>query len=156
VAVGYGRLLMADAPAGSLSLAGGLDYPLAGPWRAGADVGYSLLGSRVLTSGSQAGELDYSVFEALALLHWAPRRGPLGRLSLGPGVFHARADLTSSAPASFSPLAVEETAMGAALSATLMSRKPDPVRAGLELGLRTVLLPDDPWTLLSGRFTIHY
>jgi hypothetical protein len=168
LSLGYGKLIITEAPGGSLSFAAGLDYPLAAAWRAGVEFEYSLLGTRLIERGSQAGELDYSVFDVLALLHWTPPRGPVGNVSLGPGVFHARADLTSSAPAAFDDLAVERTAAGVALSVTLMPRSAAPVRGGLELGVRTMWLPDprhlwmpgglpeDSWTLVSGRLTVHY
>ena len=148
----------ATRPAGSLTVAGGVDYPVAATMRAGVDIGYYLLGSATAESGSLLAELDYSVFEALALVHWVPpwRGGPLGRVSLGPGVFHARADLSSTGAPAFSDLAVEQTVGGGVVALTFIQRKPAPVRLGLEAGARRVFLRGDDWTILSARLTMHY
>ncbi|HEY3217000.1 MAG TPA: hypothetical protein VGK93_10960 [Candidatus Eisenbacteria bacterium] len=155
--VGYAKLLVTSAPGGSMSASGGLDYPLTQALRLGAEVGYDLLGSRTEERGSLVGQLDYSLFETLALLHWSPERaGPIERLSIGPGVFNARADLTSSGAAAFSDLPVEQTAAGAAMGLTLMSRKPAPVRLGFELAGRLVWLRKEDWSLLKGRVVVHY
>ena len=154
---GYARLMADSLPAGSMTVAGGVDYPIGRTLRIGMDIGYHLLGSRTAESGSLLAELDYSVFEALALIHWAPPwRGPLGRVSFGPGVFHARADLSSTGAPAFSGLAVEQTVGGAGLALTLVQRKPAPVRLGLEAGARLVLLRGDDWTVLGARLTMHY
>jgi len=155
--VGYAKLLVASAPGGSMSVLGGLDYPLNPALRLGAEVSYDLLGSRTEERGSLVAQLDYSVFEALALLHWSPARaGPIERLTMGPGVFNARADLTSSGAPAFSDLPVEQTAGGLALGLTLMSRGPGPVRVGFELGGRLVLLREEDWTLVKGCMVVHY
>ena len=155
--VGFAKLLVASAPGGSLSAAGGLDYPLTRTLRLGGEVGYDLLGSRIEERGSLVAQLDYSVFETLVLLHWSPARaGLLERLTIGPGVFNARADLTSSGAPAFKDLPVEQTAAGLALGLTLMSRRPSPVRVGFELGGRLVLLRDEDWTLVKGRLVVHY
>jgi hypothetical protein len=157
LAFGYGYLFADGSPGGSLSIAGGLDVPLAPSLRAGVDVGYNLLGTRTEERGTLIAELDYGVFEALALLHWSPGwRGPLGRISIGPGVFNARADLSSSGGAAFSDLAVEETVAGGALALTFVSRNPSPVRVGLELGARVLFLDKETWTVATGRLAFLY
>jgi len=155
LAVGYAKLLNRGAPGGSMMVGAGVDLPVRGTLRAGADVGFALLGSRIVERGSLAADLDYSLFEAVAFAHWKPPDGPL-RVSLGPGLFHVRADLSSSGPAAFSDLAVEETAPGAALGVTLMTRRESLLRAGFELGVRAVWLPDGTWTVALGRLTVHY
>ena len=60
LSIGYGKLLIADAPGGSMSMGVGLDYPLAPTLRAGLDLGYDLLGSRTVQRGSLFGAVDYS------------------------------------------------------------------------------------------------
>src|SRR6185503_6902493 len=68
--LGYAHVFADDAPGGSLSIGTGLDVPVATNLRAGLDVGYHLLGSRTLIQGSLSSGLDFSVFEALALVRW--------------------------------------------------------------------------------------
>jgi hypothetical protein len=171
ISVGYGALVADGAPGGSMSFAGGVEYPVGGNLTAGIEIGSSLLGTRVIDSGSLGAEVDYSLFEAVAFARWTPSGVPL-TIALGPGVFHARADLTSSGAAGFSDFALEETRGGVAVDLTLIQRKPAPVRAGLELGLRTLWLPavdpsaavpvstptltDGTWTMVSARLAIHY
>jgi len=156
--VGYARLFTEASPAGSFSLGAGLDYPLAGEWRAGVALGYDLLGGRVVERGSLIANVDYSVFEMLALVHCGPSRlGPVGRLSFGAGLFSARAELsTGGGGASFSDLAVEEVAPGIALGATLIRRGDAPVRIGFEAGVSVAFLENETWTVAAARLAIHY
>ncbi|HYM80558.1 MAG TPA: hypothetical protein VEY91_03985 [Candidatus Limnocylindria bacterium] len=158
LAVGYGKLFTGSAPGGSLSIAGGIDYPLTSTLASGVDVGYHLLGSRTEVRGSLLADVDYSLFEATALLHWTPPwSGPVGRLSAGAGMFNARADLsTSGGGIGFSDLAVGETVPGLAFGATLVSRKPSPLRLGLELSGRMALVEDETWTVGVARIAVHY
>jgi len=171
--VGYAKLFIEDAPGGSISATGGLDHPLWGDFRVGADVGYHLLGSRNETRGSLFASVDYSVFEAALLLHWNPRGwAPLGRVSVGPALMSLRAELsTAGGGAAFSDLAVEEVVPGAAFDVTLMSTRPMPVRVGLELGTRIGFRSNvgfidtggvvpapvaKTWTLATARVAFHY
>jgi hypothetical protein len=158
LSIGYARLLVADAPGGSMSFAGGVDAPLPGPFRVGVDVGYSLLGSRTVERGSLAASLDYNLFEAVLFGHWFPSRlGPVERVSFGPALLSARAELsTSGVGASFSDLPVEDVAGGLALDVTLMKRAPAPVRVGLELGGRIGFVERQNWTLVNARVAFHY
>lgn len=161
--LGYSRLFVSqgesasmtrETPAGSLSAGIGLDLPVAGGLRAGVDVGYHLLGSRTLVQGSLSSGLDYSVFEALAVVHWTAG-GPL-RLTAGPGLFIVHADLASSPiGAAFSDLAVSETRLGGAFGVTLATRT-GVVRAGLEAGARIVPLEGETWTLALVRLALQY
>ena len=148
------------APGGSMEVAAGLDLPIDTNLRAGIEAGIDLLGSSAIERGSLLGELDYSVFELLGLVHYAPSwGGPLSRISLGPGMFKARADLSSSGAAAFEDLPVREWAPGVAGSVTLMSRKPTKVSAGLEVGGRYLFMSDeaaDDWFIASARVVIHY
>src|SRR5689334_5510365 len=92
--LGYAKLFAGQSPAGSLSIGAGIEHPLRANLDAGVDVGYHLLGTRTLVQGTLSSGLDYSVVEALALLHWVtPARGPQVILSGGPGLFVARANL---------------------------------------------------------------
>lgn len=161
LALGFSHLSTSDTsatPGGSLSFGGGVDVPIAPRLRAGVDVGYHLLGSRTLVQGSLTSGIDYSVFEALALLHWSPlERGPELVLSGGPGLFSVKAELAAtSIGLAFSPQAVDETRAGGAISLTLARRRPAPVRAGIELGLRVVPLERTTWTLASARIALLY
>ena len=103
-------------------------------------------------------DVDYSMFDAIALVHWTPPwPGPVGRISAGAGVFSAAATLaTSGGGAGFSDLAVEETVPGFSLSATLISRKPSTLRLGLELGGRLALVENEPWSAAQARIAVHY
>ena len=74
-----------------------------------------------------------AVFSGEPLLaHWTPSMlGPVGRVSFGPALVSARAELsTSGGGAAFSKLAIEEVAPGLAVEATLMQTQPRPVRTG--------------------------
>jgi hypothetical protein len=156
--LGYAKLFASQAPGGSLSVGAGADLPVSGGLRAGLDLGYHLLGSQTLVQGTLSTGLDYSLFEALAQLHWAPGSGePQVILAGGPGLFVARANLASSpVGASFSHHAIEESSPGFALSATVARRRLSPVRIGLEAGLRIVPLDAETWTLATARIAILY
>lgn len=161
LAIGYGRVFSSDTtdtPGGSLSMGAGLDYPIGAGLRAGVDIGYHSLGTVMLDQGSISTELDFSVLEALALVHWFPSAG--GRrfvLSGGPGMFSARAILASSpVGAIFSRSAIDQWRAGAAVSASIVRRQASPVRVGLEAGARVVPLERFTWTLAMARVVIHY
>lgn len=164
LSVGYGTLLVEDAPGGSISMAAGLDVPVARAFRVGLDVGYDLLGSRTVQRGSYFASVDYGAFQTAAFLHWLPARGPVRRVSLGPALVSRHGDLSvTSGGAAFSDLAVHETAGALAAQVTLMSAKPAPVRLGLEVGAHSTPkgLPSFPWvsgdwTVLQIRATVHY
>jgi hypothetical protein len=155
---GYAKLAITDAPGGSISLATGVDYAVARSLRVGLDVGYDLLGSNTVQRGSQFASVDYSDLGATLFLHWLPPRGPVRRVSIGPTLVSAHADLSVTAGgASFSDLAVQQSGGGLAAAITLAPSKPVPVRAGLELGARHAFLNGrDDWTLLTARVAVHY
>jgi hypothetical protein len=161
LAIGFAHVSSSDTtatPSGSISIGGGVDLPVRPRLRAGLDVGYHLLGSRTLVQGSLTSGIDYSLFEALALVHWSPLdRGPELVVSAGPGLFNARAELAAtSIGLAFTPQAIDQTRAGAALALTVTRRRPAPVRVGLELGLRLVPLERATWTVLSARVAMRY
>jgi len=158
LAAGYGKLFVQDAPGGSLSLGAGVDYPIARSLRLGLAIGSHLLGSRTVERGSLLSDVDYGMFETVVLLHWTPPwPGPVGLISVGPGVFNARADLSASAGgAEFEDLAVHETRPGFTALATFISRKPSPLRLGLELGAHVAFTHDETWTVGTARVTVRY
>jgi len=158
LAIGYASLYATDAPGGSLSAEGAVDYPLAASWRLGAGVGYDLFGSQTAERGSFVANVDYSLLHVDLQAHWQPPfAANIARVSFGPSLFNAHADVSSSgAGASFTDLAVHEVCGGASFDVTLMKQKPAPVRAGLELGSRVACVAGDPWTVTMVRFAVHY
>ena len=159
LALGYAQLFLTDAPGGSISFAGGIDAPVAKDLRAGVEIGFDLLGSRTarLENSTVAADLDYSAFEALAMLHWQPSfPGPLGRLSAGAGVFGAKAALSSVAAAQYEHLAVDDVVGGFAATATFIQRRPALVRVGLETGARLLLVPEEWWVVAHARLAFHF
>jgi hypothetical protein len=157
LSIGYAKLLADQAPGGSFSVAAGVDLPVAPALRIGPAVGLHLLGSRTVVRGSLVATVDYTTFEAVLFAHWVPPAGPVGRVSVGPALISARAELsTSGGGAAFSDLAVEEYAPGVALDATVISRHASPVRVGLELGGRIGFLAGDDWKIASARLAFHY
>lgn len=158
LALGFGAVISDSlAPGGSLSVAAGVDYPLAARWRVGPTLSIDLLGSSAVTRGSIRAGLDYSLFEAAMLFTYLPAHGPVGRVSLGPGIASPRADLSISAGgAGFTDLAVSEVKPELALDVTLMPPHMTIVGVGVELGTRFMQTSQGPWTLLTGRLSVHY
>ena len=98
-------------------------------------------------------------FETALLVHWKPEHlGPIARISFGPALESARAELaTSGGGIPFTKFAVEQVAPGTALDVTLMKGSShSPVIAGLELGIHTAYLPSETWTIANLRLAIHY
>lgn len=157
LSVGYSQLLIENAPGGNISFAGGIDLPVTTTLRAGMEVGVNLLGGKTVSDGSLLADLDYSALEILALAHWQPAwRGPIGRVSFGPGLVAARADLSSIGAAQFESLGVREVAPAVAAGVTLMKRSPAPVRVGLEANTRFAFVSNETWTLIQARLVFHY
>lgn len=156
--VGYARVFSDSlAPGGSISAGGGIEYPLSQRWLLGGSVAFNLLGSSVAHRGSVTAGLDYSMFDAALLATWLPPRGPFARVSFGPGIASARAELAvAGGGALFRDLPVGEVVPDFAAQATLMSRKPRLVSVGLEIGTRIVPVEQGTWTLLSTRLAIHF
>jgi len=158
LSVGYGRVFSDSlAPAGSISAAVGLEYPIASRWRLGPVAAFNLLGSSIVRRGSVTAGLDYSMFDAALLATYLPARGPFTRLSIGPGVASARAELAvAGGGALFRDLPVGEVRPEFAAEATLMSRRQTIVAIGAELGLRVVPVEQGTWTLMTARLAVHF
>lgn len=158
VSLGYAHLFSdSTSPGGSLSVAGGVDYPIRAGLRIGPVVAISLLGTHDVTRGSVVAGLDHSLLEGALQLHWLPRTGPVTRVSFGPGVAAARVALQVGAGgAGFLDLAVDEVRPELALDVSAVPRRHQIVGVGLEAGLRYVPVGRTDWWLTSVRFTIHY
>lgn len=159
--LGFSHLFVSDTtstPGGSVSFGAGADIPIHSRLRAGIDMGYHLLGSQTLTQGTLSSGIDYSLFEAIAFLHWSPLdHGPDLVVSVGPGLFHTKAELASSSVGlAFTPYAVNETKVGGALFVTALRRKPSPVRPGIVLGVRVIPLENVTWTVGSAGIALAY
>jgi hypothetical protein len=157
--IGYAKLFIGEAPGGSMSIAGGVEYPVATTIDVGIDIGYHLMGSRTeIRDDILLADVDYSLFEVSVLAYWTPPwPGPVGRLSFGPGLYSARAELsTSGGGAGFSDLAVDEAIPGLSFGAELVTRKASPLRVGLELGGRVAFVADETWSGAVARAVFHY
>jgi hypothetical protein len=158
LAVGYGKLFIGEPPGGSMSMAGGVELPITDAFSSGIEVGYHLMGSHTELRGSLLADVDYSLFETSLLLYWTPPwRGPVGRISFGPGLYNARAELSASGGgAGFTDLAVDQTAAGLAAGVEFLSRKPSVLRLGAELGARLAFVSDEAWSGAVARVVVHY
>ena len=158
VSIGYGYLFSDSlSPGGSISVAGGVDYPVGARWRVGPVIGIALLGSSDVTRGSVTAGLDYSMLDVALQLHWLPSSGPITRLSLGPGVASARSALQVGAGgAGFLDLAVDELQPEVAFDVSALPRRQHIVAVGLEAGVRFVPVERVNWTVTTIRRTIHY
>ncbi len=155
---GYAKLVSDSlAPAGSLSVAAGLEYPLRPNWRLGPTASFNLLGSSTTKRGSVTAGIDYSVVDVAFMATYFPKRTWVSRVSFGPGVASAHADLAVSAGgAAFRDLAVAQGTPEFALDVTMMPRRMQVVGIGAEFGTR--ILPTDPgvWSVWTGRVAIHF
>jgi hypothetical protein len=158
VSIGYGYLFSDSlSPGGSISVAGGVDYPIGERWRLGPVLGIALLGSSDVTRGSVTAGLDYSMLDVALQLHWLPASGPITRVSLGPGVASARSALQVGAGgAGFLDLAVDELQPEVAFDVSTIPRSQHIVAVGLEAGLRFVPVERVNWTITTIKLTIHY
>ncbi len=156
LALGYAKLFNSGAPAGGFSIGAGFDYPV-GDFRIGPDIGYHLLGTRTLQSGSLNANLDYSLFEAGFRAHWEPAHaGPLARISFGPALMAASAQVsTSSGGLAFEKYEVSQVRGGAAFDLALYPAHAV-VGVGLELGARVAMLRGDTWSVGTARLVLHY
>jgi hypothetical protein len=158
LSVGYARVFADSlAPGGSISVGGGVDHPVGRRFRLGPAIGYHLLGSSTVERGSLAATVDYSLLEGALLFSWIPASGPLARLSAGPAVGSAHADLsTAGGGLGFTDLAIGEVRGGLALEATVLPRHLTVVAPGLEVGLRWFPVTGQSWTLVTARATVHF
>ncbi len=154
---GYGRVMIGHAPAGSIGLTAGFDHPVHPRLDLGVDLGFYLYGNRNVERGSLNATVDYGSFEAIAFTHWKVPFGPLSRVSFGPGLTSARAELSASAGgAAFLDLPVDEVAPTLALDLTVMPRRPAPVRVAAIAGWRSAFLEREDWHQFSVRLGFHY
>jgi hypothetical protein len=147
------------APGGSLSAVVGFYYPVAERWDVGLSLGYHLLGSTNVERGSLSASVDYSALDLMAMAHWQPEGlGPVARIATGAGLFHAGGQLSVAGGGglSFIDLARDENVLGLGADVTFMRKRPAPVRIGLELGTRVGFVPQETWTLVTGRVVFHY
>ena len=158
VSIGYGYLFSDSlSPGGSISVAGGVDYPVGARWRVGPVIGIALLGSTDVTRGSVTAGLDYSLLDVALQAHWLPASGPITRVSLGPGVAAARSALQVGAGgAGFLDLAVDELQPEVAFDLSALPRRQHIVAVGFEAGVRFVPVQRVNWTVTTVRLTIHY
>ena len=83
--------------------------------------------------------------------------GPVTRLSIGPGLTFARAELSAAAGGgAFLDLPVAEVAPTLAVDFTMVKRKPAPVRVAVVAGYRAALLRGEDWNQFSVRLGFHY
>ncbi len=157
LSIGYAKLFSDSlAPTGSLSVAGGIDHPLVGRFRIGPVLSLSLLGSSQTERGSVPAGLDYSMLDGALMVHWLPESGFITRVSAGPGLASARAELqVAGGGAGFSDLAVGEVKPEFAFELTSIQRN-KLVALGAELGLRLVPIEQGLWTVFTARVAIHY
>ncbi len=158
IAFGYAKVFSDSlAPAGSLSVAGGVEYPLSERWRLGPSLSFDLLGSSSTRRGSVPAQLDYSLFDAALLLTCLPAHGPFTRISAGPGLASARAELSvAGGGAAFGDLTVGEVKPEFALDATMMPRSMTIVAVGAEFGARLVPVTQGLWAMFTARLAIHF
>ena len=158
VALGYGHLFSDSySPGGSISVAGGLDYPVSPSLRLGPVLGIAILGTHDVTRGSITAGLDYSLLDCALQLHWSPPSGPLSRVSVGPGFAVARTSLqVGGGGAGFLDLAVDEVQPELAIDLSAMPRRQKIVAVGVEAGVRVIPVQRVNWVLGTLRLAIHY
>lgn len=158
VSFGYGQLFSDElSPGGSISVAGGVDYPLGSSLRLGPVFGIALLGTHDVTRGSIIAGLDYSLLDVALQLHWQSHSGPVTRVSVGPGFAMARASLqVGGGGVAFLDLAVDEVQPELALDLSMLPRRQKIVAVGLEAGVRYIPVERVPWVLATVRLAIHY
>jgi len=154
---GYGHVMIGHAPAGSIGLTVGFDHPVMPAMDVGLDLGLYLYGNRTVERGSLNATLDYGSLDLIAFTHWKVPLGPISRLSIGPGLTSARAEISAAAGgAAFLDLAVDEVAPTLALDLTAMRRRVAPVRVAAIAGWRSAFLDGEDWHQFSLRFGFHY
>jgi len=154
---GYGRLMIGHPTAGSIDVTAGADYPLRPSLALGLDLGLSLYGNRTVDRGTLNATLDYATQNLTLFTHWAVPRGPITRISIGPGLTHTRAELSAAAGgAQFLDLAVDDVAPSVALDLSILKRKPAPVRVALIVGGLVAFRPGEDWSQFSLRLGFHY
>lgn len=158
VAFGYAKVFSDTlAPAGSLSVAAGIAYPVRERWLVGPTMSFNLLGSSSAKRGSVTAGLDYSMVDVALMATYLPARTWCSRVSFGPGIASAHADLAVAAGgAAFRDLAVFQASPEFAIDAALMPRRMKVVAIGAELGARILPTDQGAWSILTARLAIHF
>ena len=158
LAFGYAKVFSDTlAPAGSLSVAAGIAYPVRERWLVGPTMSFNLLGSSSTKRGSVTAGLDYSMVDVALMATYLPTRTWCSRVSFGPGIASAHADLAVAAGgAAFRDLAVFQASPEFALDAALMPRRMKIVAIGAELGARILPTDQGVWSIVTARLAIHF
>ena len=158
LALGYSKLFLQDAPSGGFAVALGVNQRAESRVRVGPVVAYHLLGTRAAERGSQNANIDYSLLEFELRADYAPQRlGPLRRISIGPSLTHAVADISqSSAGLMFEDLAVSEWKPGFGLDLALLPNGPRTVAVGVEAGAHWSFVESGTWTVGTLRLVLEY
>ncbi|MGH7740816.1 MAG: hypothetical protein ACRENS_02205 [Candidatus Eiseniibacteriota bacterium] len=158
LALGYSKLFISDAPGGGFALAMGVNQKVNSRLRLGPVVGYHLLGTSSVADSSANANVDYSLLEIELRADWQPSHlGPLRRISFGPSLTHALADISSSsAGLAFEHLAVSEWKGGLGVDLALLPAGPRPVAVGLEAGVHMSFVASQTWTVGTLRLVLEY
>lgn len=156
LALGYSKLFISDAPAGGFAVALGVNQRVGRNLRFGPVVAYHLLGTQSVNRGSDNANVDYSLFEIELRADWRPwQTGP--RLSLGPSLTRALADISSSsAGLAFEDLAVSEWKPGMGFDAAWLPKGERPVAVGVEAGLHVSFVQKEAWNVGTIRLVLEY
>ena len=156
--LGYSKLFIPDAPAGGIALALGVNQAVTPRLRLGPVVAYHLLGTSAVNRGSENANIDYSLLEIELRADWKlEHAGPLRRLSIGPSLTRALADISSSsAGLAFEDLAVSQWKGGMGMDVALLPGSPRPVAVGLEAGVHLSFVSSQTWTVGTIRLVLEY
>ena len=156
LALGYSRLFISDAPAGGFALALGVNQQAGRNLRVGPVIAYHLLGTQAVNRGSENANVDYSMLEFELRADWRPwGTGP--RLSIGPSLTRALADISSSsAGLTFEDLAVSEWKGGCGFDAAWLPKGERPVAVGVEAGVHVSFVQKETWSVGTLRLVLEY
>jgi hypothetical protein len=158
LALGYSKLFIPDAPAGGFGIALGVNQEAGPRLRIGPVVAYHLLGTNAVARGSQNANVDYSLIEFELRADWTlEHTGPLRRVSIGPSLTHANAEISqSSAGLMFEDLAVSEWKGGLGIDVALLPKGPRTVAVGFEAGAHLSFVQSQTWTVGTVRLVLEY
>ena len=158
LALGYSKLFIPDAPAGGFAIALGVNQEAGERLRVGPVIAYHLLGTSAVQRGSQNANVDYSLLEFELRADWTlEHTGPLRRVSIGPSLTHATAEISqSSAGLMFEDLAVSEWKGGLGVDVALLPKGPRTVAVGFEAGAHLSFVQSRTWTVGTIRLVLEY